>query len=135
VLLNNYHFIFACKPLSHTHLYGWIDLLDPDEDIRTQNQRIRNAKGKRETHTLRYANDVPPKEGEGSLRVNWIEHIVVQGKKQTCKNAFVTDHEITEKNAMEPYASNCAAGKSFSNMWASSPATTPTPTGKTSCAS
>ena len=56
VLLNNYHFIFVCNPLSHTHLYGWIDLLDPNEDIRTQTQRI--------------------------------------------KNAFVTDHEITEKNAM-----------------------------------
>jgi len=100
VLLNNYHFIFVCKPLSHTHLYGWIDLLDPDEDIRTQTQRIKNAKGKWETHTLRYVNDVPLKEGEDSLRVNWIEHIVVQGKKQTYKNAFVTDHQITEKNAM-----------------------------------
>ena len=100
VLLNNYHFIFACKPLSHTHLYGWIDLLDPDEDIRTQTQRIRNAKGKWETHTLRYVNDVPLKEGEGSLRVNWIEHTIVQGKKQTYKNAFITDRKITEKNAM-----------------------------------
>lgn len=99
VLLNNYHFIFVCKPTSHTHLYEWIDLLG-EEDITTQTKRIRNTKGKWENHTLRYVNNVPLKEGEGVLRVNWIEHTVVQGEKQTYKNAFVTDHEITQKNAM-----------------------------------
>lgn len=100
VLLNNYHFIFVCKPTSHTHLYEWIDLLAQGDGIRSQTKRMRTTEGKWETHKLRYANDVPLKEGENSLRVNWIEHIIEQGGKPVYKNTFVTDHEITEDTAM-----------------------------------
>lgn len=99
-LLNNYHFIFVCKPTSHTHLYEWIEQLDVGTDLHTKTKRIR-IDGKGEIHTLRYANDVPLIEGENALRVNWIEHVVRVKGRQTYKNSFVTDHEISEKNALD----------------------------------
>jgi len=57
-LLNNYHFIFVCKPSSHTYLYKWVDLLVQDNGICTQKMRIKNEKGKWEIHHLRYCNNV-----------------------------------------------------------------------------
>jgi len=99
-LLNNYHFIFVCKPSSHTYLYKWVDLLVQDNGVYTQKMRIKNEKGKWEIHHLRYCNNVPLVEEDGALRVNWIEHIVERQGKQVYKNSFVTDHKITDSNAM-----------------------------------
>ncbi len=84
-LLNNYHFIFVCKPTSHKHLYEWIDLLQEDKGICQETTRLKNKKGKWETHTLRYANYVPLIEADGALHVNWIEHIVTYQGEQTYK--------------------------------------------------
>lgn len=99
-LLYNFHFIFVCKPTSHPTLYDWIDLLAKGAGVPSKTTRQKNKKGKWETHTVRYANNVPLIDGEGVLHVNWIEHIVTCQGKETYKNAFVTDHEINEKNAM-----------------------------------
>ena len=97
VLINNYHFIFVCKPKSHAHLYKWIELLEPEEDLHTHKMRVKN-KGKWEYHTYRYANNVPLVEAEGSLKVNWCEVTITRKGKQTYHNAFITDWKITEKN-------------------------------------
>jgi len=100
VLLHGYHFIFVCKPTSHKHLYNWLEPLEPGIDIHTKTRRI-TKNGRRETHILRYVNDAPLIEGEGALRVNWIEHKVMRKGKQTYINSFVTDHAINESNALE----------------------------------
>ena len=97
-LLHNYHFIFVCKPDSHKYLYSWVDGLELGVDLHTQTRRVKN-KGKGETHTFRYANRVPLAEGQDALFVNWIEWTVQVGGKETYRNTFVTDHEITEANA------------------------------------
>jgi hypothetical protein len=97
VLINNYHFIFVCKPKSHTHLYKWIALLERGEDLHTYKVRVKN-KGKWEHHTYRYANGVPLVEAEGSLKVNWCEVTVKRNGKQIHHNAFITDFEITDKS-------------------------------------
>lgn len=97
-LLNNYHFIFVCKPKSHKHLYRWVDLLEPNEDIHTVKMRVKNKK-KWENHVYRYANNVPLIEGEDSLQVNWCEVTITNPKgKQIHHNAFITDFKITDKN-------------------------------------
>ncbi|VGO18346.1 hypothetical protein [Pontiella sulfatireligans] len=62
VRLHNYHFIFVCKPDSHKHLYEWVDELEPGAGLHTLTRRAKN-KGKWETHTVRYANDVPLVDG------------------------------------------------------------------------
>jgi len=98
VLLQSYHFIFTCKPDSHTHLYQWVDLLKTGGELRTINHRVKN-RGHWETYTYRYANAVPLVEGEGALKVNWCE-LTVTGKadKVLYHNAFITDWRITDEN-------------------------------------
>jgi hypothetical protein len=97
-LLNNYHFIFVCKPKSHKHLYQWVDLLESDKDIHTVKMRVKN-KNKWEHHVYRYANNVPLIEGENALKVNWCEVTITNPKgKQIHHNAFITDFKITAKN-------------------------------------
>ena len=98
VLLHNYHFIFTCKPDSHTYLYQWVGLLESGRELRTVTMRVKN-KSHWETHTFRYANGVPLVEGEGALKVNWCE-LTITGKagKIIYHNAFITDWTITDEN-------------------------------------
>lgn len=96
-LMNNYHFIFVCKTDSHKHLYKWINLLEPGENLHTYKVRVKN-KGKWEHYTYRYANALPLVEAEGSMKVNWCEVTVRSKGKQIHHNAFITDWEITDKN-------------------------------------
>jgi len=99
VLLQRSHFIFTCKPDSHTSLYQWIGLLEPGGDLRTLTTRVKDAKGHWEDHTYRYANGVPLVEGEGALKVNWCE-VTITGKhrKTPYHNAWVTDWKIDDEN-------------------------------------
>ena len=97
VLLQRSHFIFTCKPDSHTHLYKWVGLLEDGRDVRTLTLRAKDAKGHWEEHTYRYTNGVPLVEGEGALKVNWCE-VTITGKhrKTPFHNAWVTDWQIDD---------------------------------------
>jgi len=99
VLLQRSHFIFTCKPDSHTHLYQWIGLLEQGRELRTVTMRVKDDKGHWEEHTYRYANGVPLVEGEGALKVNWCE-VTITGKhrKSPYHNAWVTDWKIDDAN-------------------------------------
>ena len=110
VLLNDFHFIFVCKPKSHTWLYEWVDLLEPGKDIHTHNVRVKNE-NQWEYHTYRYANNVPLVEGEGALKVNWCEVTVTSKGKQIYHNAFITDFTITDKNVVSIVAAGRARWK------------------------
>jgi hypothetical protein len=108
VRLGRYHFCFTCKPDSHTHLYKWVAQLEEGRDIHTLTQQV-HKKGHWETHTYRYANQVPLAEGADALKVNWCE-VTITGKadKQLYHNAFITDWAITGENV----ASLVATGRS-----------------------
>jgi hypothetical protein len=99
VLLQRSHFIFTCKPDSHTHLYQWVGLLEQGHELRTVTLRVKDSKGHWEEHTYRYANGVPLVEGEGALKVNWCE-VTITGKyrQQPYHNAWVTDWKIDDDN-------------------------------------
>jgi hypothetical protein len=101
-LLHNFHFIFVCKPESHTTLYKWVNLLQPESGLHTLKQHVKNAQGHWETHTYRWANGVPLAEGDDALKVNWCEVTITQGKgakgEMVYHNAFISDFEITEAN-------------------------------------
>ena len=99
VLLQRSHFIFTCKPESHTYLYQWIGLLEQGRELRTVTMRIKDAKGHWEEHTYRYANGVPLAEGEGALKVNWCD-VTITGKhrKIPYHNAWISDWKITDDN-------------------------------------
>ncbi len=99
VLLQRSHFIFTCKPDSHPHLTEWVRLLDSGGHVRTVSRRVKDAKGRWEKHTYRYANDVPLAEGEGALRVNWCEATITgKHRKTPYHSAWVTDWKITDEN-------------------------------------
>jgi len=100
-LLHDFHFIFVCKPESHTTLYQWVNLLQPHSGLQRLQQRVKNPQGHWETQTYRFAHHVPLAEGEDALKVNWCEVTITQGQDQTkviYHNAFITDFAITEKN-------------------------------------
>lgn len=100
--LHDFHFIFVCKPESHTTLYQYVNLLQPEAGLHVLKQRVKNPKGHWETHTYRFANGVPLAEGDDALRVNWCEVTITKGKgadaKRVYHNAFISDFEITEAN-------------------------------------
>ena len=97
-LLYGYHFIFVCKPDSHTHLYQWVELLKPGTDLHTLQMRVKNNHHW-EHHTYRYANAVPLVEGADALQVNWCEVTITDPKGNPLyKNAFISDWKITEEN-------------------------------------
>jgi len=111
-MLYGYHFIFVCKNDSHTHLYKWVDELQSGKDIHTVKMRVKNDKNKWEYHTYRYANAVPLAEPEGSLKVNWCEVRITDGKGNLVhKNAFITDFKITDQNVAGIVASGRARWK------------------------
>jgi len=99
VLLQRSHFIFTCKPESHTHLYSWVAGLAQNGDLRTVTMRIKDAKNHWEEHVYRYANGVPLAESDGALKVNWCE-VTITGKhrKTPYHNAWITDWKITDEN-------------------------------------
>ncbi|HBD82618.1 MAG TPA: ISNCY family transposase [Dehalococcoidia bacterium] len=111
-MLYGFHFIFVCKPDSHTHLYKWVAELESGKDLHRVKMRVKNNKKKWEHHTYHYANAVPLIEQEGALKVNWCEVRVTDTKGNLLhKNAFITDFKITDKNVAWIAASGRARWK------------------------
>ena len=109
-LLYGFHFIFTCKPDSHTTLYGWIKQLQPP-DLVTFKERVKSG-GQWHTHTYRYANHVPLAEGEGALTVNWCELTVTDPQGQVLyHNAWITDWPLTQQSVPTVVASGRARWK------------------------
>jgi hypothetical protein len=99
VLLHGFHFLFTCKPASHTHLASWVEGLEPGRDLHTLKRRVKGRSNRWEHHHYRWANAVPLTDREDALKVNWCELTVTDadGKVQY-RNAFITDWQITDGN-------------------------------------
>jgi len=110
-LLHGFHFLFTCKPESHSTLYQWVNLLQPGPALGVLQQRIKVG-AHFQTHTYRWANQVPLAEGAGALKVNWCELSVTDknGKVLYC-NAWITDWPITGQNVAALAASGRARWK------------------------
>jgi hypothetical protein len=97
--LYGFHFLFVCKPDSHTTLYDWVNLLQPGSGLHVLKQRVKNKKNQWEEHTYRFANCVPLAEGDDALKVNWCEVTITNKKGEVLyRNGFITDHQITPEN-------------------------------------
>jgi len=98
VITKGYHFIFVCKPDSHKYLYEWLNGLEEGVDIHVCSEVLRNGKHK-EIHRYRYANDVPLRDGEDGLRVDWCEIVITkESGKIIYQNSFITNHVIYDHN-------------------------------------
>ncbi len=105
-LLHDLHFIFVCKPDSHTTLYDWVNLLQSPH-LRTLKTRVKKG-ARSHTYTYRYANAVPLAEGQDALKLNWCELTVSDPEgKVLYLNGWVTDFKITDQNV----AAIVAAGR------------------------
>lgn len=95
-LVHQLSFIFTCLPESHAALYDWLDYLDANGDVKTLEQVQWNKRTK-EIYRYRYVNQIPLRDTQPALRVNWCELTLVRESdgKVLYSNAFVTDHDLT----------------------------------------
>ena len=94
-------FILVCKPESHTGLYEWIDFLEKNHRVEKVTQR--HWKGKQgELWHYRFAQQVPLRNGDEALLVNWLELVIAHEKTGAIlyQNSFVTHHPITATNVV-----------------------------------
>ncbi len=98
-LEQGYNFIFVAKPSSHKSLYEWIDLLEKNKEVITGTIKKYEG-GKQRLYRYRYANNLPIRESEPHLMVNWYEFEIFDTAKNKViyKNSFITNHELNKKN-------------------------------------
>ena len=108
VLLYGYHFLFTCKPASHTHLTGWVEALAPGRDRHTLKLRVKGQGNRWEDHEYRWANGVPLTDHEDALKVNGCQVTVTDSQAAVLyRNSFITDWPIHAGNV----AGRVAAGR------------------------
>ena len=96
---HGFRFILLCKPSSHTTLYQYVAELEQEDGVTVISQRKWNGQF-HELHTYRYANNLPIKQGDDALSVNWVELTVINTKTQEIlyKNSFISDFKIDRTN-------------------------------------
>ena len=91
---NNMHFIFVAKPGDHKYLFEWLDAFEVLPET-----SFYDDKGCH--HVIRWRNDVPLKDGDDAVRVNFLEYQQFnQCGKRTFRNTWVTDIPIEKDNAI-----------------------------------
>jgi hypothetical protein len=98
ILSRGMNFILVCKPDSHKSLYEWLRVLEEAGDMKSLVVRRWNGRFC-EIHTYKYATGAPIRDAEDALSVNWVElTISKEDGKILYKNAFITNHAISDKN-------------------------------------
>jgi hypothetical protein len=98
VLLHGFHFLFTCKPASHSHLSGWVEGLDSSARP-TLKLRVKGKSNRWEHHQYRWANGVPLTDSEDAMKVNWCELTITNAKGEVLyRNSFITDWKISAEN-------------------------------------
>lgn len=106
---HGFRFILVCKPSSHTTLYQYVAELEQTDGISIISLGKWNGQF-HELHTYRYADNLPLKQGDDALAVNWVELTVINTKTQEIlyRNSFITDFKIDRTNVQ----STVQAGRS-----------------------
>ena len=92
------HFILVCKPDSHKTLYEWVD--DFDRLGKVETIIINEWTGKKKLQTqYRFVNQVPLRNTDDALLVNWCEITVKDEENNvTYRNSFATDYLLNKAN-------------------------------------
>lgn len=95
------NFILVCKPDSHKTLYEWVAGLETTGGV--HRVQVTRRQGKRTyTDTYRFVNEVPLRDGDEALEVNWCELTTTRDDgKVVYKNAFATNHLLTKGNVAD----------------------------------
>lgn len=87
VLASGGHFLFVCKPDSHKTLSEYLTGVE----LPSKSQAVRRGK-QRAVHVWRWMTDIPIRDGQDALKVNWLELVIKDAKGQLAyRNSFVTD--------------------------------------------
>ena len=90
-----FHYLFTCKSSSHKYLYEWTEAAEVGVDITEVVSKQWTGK-ERLYERYRFMNDVPLRDGDDALRVNWCELVIIDEQGKIRKRfAFITDHLIT----------------------------------------
>ena len=94
-------FILVCKPDSHKILYEWLEELEAMQAIQTVTEKRWTGKT-HEIDTYRFVNQLPLRDGDDALEINWCELITTSPDgKILYKNAFATNFKISKNNVKE----------------------------------
>ena len=75
------YYLFVAKPGDHKYLYEWIETFDTLAET-----SFYSDKGRR--HVIRWQNDIPLKDGDDAVRVNFVEYQQFnEDAKMTFRNA------------------------------------------------
>ena len=111
IIENGLDFILVCKPDSHKTLYQWLAEMQALQAIETVVEKKWTGK----THhidTYRFINQVPLRDGEDALQVNWCELTTRRADgKILYKNSFVTNFKISKNNVKSIVADGRARWK------------------------
>jgi len=111
ILDNGLHFILVCKPDSHKTLYQWIEELQAMNAVETLVEKIWTGKT-HHVYTYQFVNQVPVRDGEDALQVNWCELTITSDTgRRLYKNAFATDFKISKDNVKQIVADGRARWK------------------------
>lgn len=105
LLDKQFEFILVCKPGSHKTVYEWIDDLARNGVVRTKIHR-RWTGQRHEIDTYRYVSDVPLRDADQALTINWCEITTrTEAGKILYHNAFATSLAVEDVNVIEIVAS------------------------------
>ena len=101
VLPEEMQYIFVVKPRSHKYLYEELASLEKLGELQVVKHTQWTGKEHR-TLTYRYVNQVPLKDDENSIEVNWVEITITNEKGEvTFHTAFIASYLITEENVAQ----------------------------------
>jgi hypothetical protein len=91
-------FIFTCLPDSHRALYDWRNYLEGLGEVKIVETRQWNQRS-REIYHYRYVHQIPMRDTQPALRVNWCELTLIRARdgKVLYHNAFISDHRLTDE--------------------------------------
>lgn len=97
ILRGGNNFIFTCLPDSHSSLYDWLAYSEGIGDVKTLVVHEHKPKT-RHLYQYRYINQVPLRDNQPALLVNWCELTLTRESdgKVLYQNAFITHHELQE---------------------------------------
>ncbi len=98
-------FIFTCLPDSHPALYDWLSYLEGIGAVKTLEIRQWHKRSQ-EIYRYRYVNQLPIRDTQPALLVNWCELTLTRHRdgKLLYHNAFITDHPLSAETVPQVVA-------------------------------
>jgi hypothetical protein len=96
------NFIFTCLPESHPAIYDWLSYLEQTADVKTLETSQWHKRSK-EIYSYRYINQIPIRDTQPALLVNWCELTLTRESdgKLLYRNAFITHHLLNDNSVAQ----------------------------------